>query len=230
MSSNPGDRYLASAQVAPWEGLDLEKGVNCWFALFHFVDAAKARTLYDLEVMGYSDNSLLSAAASEDEQVEFRVNAARRQNLENELTDELFRMLRSCKLVAKGLSSTGPLDAIRREIHPDRWEDLDLNVRESKASGQGLDVSSILIFNLPNLIDIASRKDARVPEALVRKWYQKRADEWPKDQKHPSCKQDVAAAKMEFLGKKGVTKRLIESIRGELAPEEWVLPGRRKEK
>ncbi len=60
-------------------------------------------------------------------------------------------------------------------------------------------------------------------KAKARRWYTKRKKEWPPDQKPPSRKEDIRAAKNEC--DEAVTYRFISKLRNELAPE-WTAKGR----
>lgn len=204
----------------PWQSLHPQKGVPCWEALFHFVNLSTAQTLFELDLQGYGDPNLLSPSASPADKDEFRLKARHLRRLEKDLSDGLFRMLRSGKLVAKGFSHSSALDAPRQAIDPERWDHLELDLRNSTAVGGGSEIVSILIFD-PNLKPKSPRASAaRVSPDQLRRWYVNRVKEWQGHVRHPSRAEDVAAAKAEF-GQDMVTNRQVWPLRDELAPDSW---------
>jgi hypothetical protein len=208
-----------------WERVKPAEGMPTWEALFHFVDPRRAVALYHLELGGYDDEEGIDHDWPAEDISDFRQKNFRHKWLLRELGHELYRKLRWGEVSASGFTNHSALDAPRRPIAPERWVDLDLNVRESAASGPGIEVTQILIF--------PRRRSATEPlssprhsPAAVRKWYQRHVKDYQAAGRIPSRDDDYADANREFGG--GVGRRAVQSLRRELAPDSWTRPGRRK--
>ncbi|MER8441499.1 hypothetical protein NKH36_34290, partial [Mesorhizobium sp. M1312] len=93
------------------------------------------------------------------------------------LNAELLGKLRRGELVAYGYSNQAPLDAPRRLIAAERWQELELDAKSSTASGPGIEVTQLRIY-LPGSAGRRRPDPARKshsPSAL-RKWYVERLE------------------------------------------------------
>jgi len=70
-------------------------------------------------------------------------------------------------------------------------------------------------------------KPRRPSPAGLRRWYERRVQQWPGGCKHPSAEQDWQDAKAEFHEHE-VSRDAIRALRNELAPPAWTAHGRRK--
>lgn len=207
------------------ESADPREGVTSWEALYHFIDKIKASELYELVLGGYDDESLIDPNWWPEERQEFERNAFRIRRLLMDMDGQVWRQLRLGELLAYGFSNLAPLDAGRRLILAERWQDLVLNLRESAASGPGIEITQILIFPGKKTEADNAKSSRRVfSDAALRRWYLDRIDTCAADQRRPSREDDYREANAEFKG--NVPKRTVEAVRRELAPAHWTRKGR----
>ncbi|WP_247416756.1 hypothetical protein [Bradyrhizobium sp. 159] len=147
---------------------------------------------------------------------------ARRQ-----LESEIFVKLIKGELVATGYAADTPLDSPRTKILPDRWRLLEPDFRESTAKGRGLEISGILVFR--NARDVSRTVGAkRHSQAELRRWYLGWISSNQESGNAPSRDEDLEAARERFG--EVVSRSTMRSLRKELAPGEWKLHGRRRER
>lgn len=207
------------------EKADLQAGVSSWEALYHYVDTRKAEELFELVLSGYGDKSLIDSNWSPEEREAFQTSAFRLRRLLMDMGSLLWKKLRRGELVAFGHSNLAPLDAPRHEIRPERWEDLELDLEASSASGPGIEITQILIFPSqlvpPEVEDGAARAFSA---AALRRWYRERVKTCRKSGRRPSREEDHRDANEDFEA--NVPKRAVEDLRRELAPRHWTQGGR----
>lgn len=208
----------------PWEKLNPAAGVPAWEALFHFVDQRRAADLFELDLCGYGDLSNVDPAWWPDERREFEIHNGRHYLGLLDLRAELWGKLLRGELIAYGFSNQAPLDAPRRPIAAERWHDLVIDVRNSTASGPGIEITQIRIHRPGAAVSLEASGKRYSPVAL-RQWYIDRIRTCDQAGRMPSREDDYQEANARFDGT--VPKRAVESLRRELAPEKWTRKGRR---
>lgn len=141
----------------------------------------------------------------------------------SELAASLLTRLRAGELISDGYDSRSPLDGPRRSIVADRWAALTPRFSDGSASGLGLHITGIRVFD--NARKTSSREPGRFSEADLRKWYASWVERNAREEKIPSRDDDYAAAKA--AGFKGATHAIMRRLRNGLAPENWTARGRR---
>jgi hypothetical protein len=222
---DPADEFFDDDDRPIWEKSDPAAGLSTWDALFHFVDRERAERLYELDLGGYGDPSVIDPLWWPEEQEEFNAGARELRRLQTDLESRLVRMLASGELIAKGFSNQTPLDGDRRHVNRERWLDLDLDLKESIATGPGIAITQILIFAASGPKADEPAKPAAFSAAALRRWYLDRIAACDAEGRQPSREDDYRDANAAF-GR--VPKRQVEAIRRELAPEAWTKKGRRK--
>lgn len=224
-SGNPDLEFFGDGRPY-WEKMDPSQGLPIWEALFHFVDPRLAVHLYDLDLSGYGDESNIDPLWWPEERAEFDKNAFLHGQSWRTLEHDLRWKLIDGELTAYGFSNQAPLDSPRRPIAPERWRDLDPDLKRSTASGPGIEVTQILVFRT-NAEPVSPAQQIKgYSEAELRRWYVNRIDEHNKLGEPPSRTEDYQAAKTAFGA--GVGRRAVESLRRELAPDAWTRRGRRR--
>jgi len=223
-SNDPPDNDEFFDDDAPpyWQAVNPADGLSTWLALYHFIDKRRAVELYELDLYGYADDPD-DFGLSDDERRDFARNARLRLQHIRFLGDELWRKLADGSLVATGFSNQGSLDAGRRPIAQERWQDLELRMKESSASGPGVEVTQLLIYPADQLRLPEPSSARRHSSAELRNWYLERVRSM--GNAAPSREDDHRDANARFGG--GVPKRAVEALRRELAPESWTRKGRR---
>jgi hypothetical protein len=210
-----------------WERLDPREGVPAWEALFHFVDREQAEDLFELDLEGYGDELNADPDWPSDQRLEFDRQHHRWRMHRLRLGSELWGKLLRGELVALGFSNQSPLDAPRRPVIAERWRDLELDVKASRAAGAGVVVTQIIVF-------AADKQSVSMPESPIRRysptalrdWYVKRVESCLRSGRQPSREDDYSEANTELSG--SIPKRAVEALRRELAPEEWTRKRRRR--
>lgn len=233
-------RYLAD--IRPWEdpvsiraGIrpdrrpwyargDVRAGVPTFEALYHFIDKARSEAFYRLDSLDYGNEHSPDPDWPEEELVEFDRCHLRWKLAKQSLEEALLNRLKSGELQARGFSSTAPLDGPRQLIAAERWRDLRLDLKTSSAVGAGLTVTQILITERPASPTIV-RTSSRVPADTVRKWYLGWISKNEAKGHAPARDEDEAAARLKFGDK--VTRKVLRTLRHELAPASWTKRGRR---
>lgn len=211
----------------PWYAqLEPAEGVPAWEALYHFIDADRSERFYRLDLMGYGDEGNRHPDWPDEELADFNSKHFHWKMEKAEFEHLLYWRLRKGKLIARGFSSTSALDAPRQEIAGERWADLELDIRKSKASGPGIDMTQILVFDPSRLKKRSTKSMVRVSAARLRAWYNKRITEFSCLGKTPSREDDDKAARKMFG--KSVSRSPVRTLRRELAPQSWTQKGRRK--
>lgn len=221
------DEFFPDPDSRPaWEKRDPASGLSTWDALYHFIDSRMATELYELDLSGYGDEANIDPGWWPDERRDFDLNNFRYRDRLRELQARLWGKLLRGELIAYGYSNQAPLDAPRRAIIAERWEDLVLAARESTASGNGIEVTQIRVF-LPGSsgMDGAPRARKSYARTELRKWYLDRIGDCAKSGRLPSRDDDYREANARFGG--SVPKRAVQELRRELAPESWKRKGRR---
>lgn len=213
-------------QPPVWEKLDPKKGLPVWEALFHFVDRRMAAELFELDLSGYGDLDNLDPSWWPDERREFEqkygLHCLRLLDLQAQIWGKLLRG----ELVAYGFSNQAPLDAPRRSIAAERWLDLELGAKSSTASGPGIEVTQLLIYEPGRQGSPEARSSSkRYSTAELREWYADRILGCHREGRRPSREDDYREANARFEGV--IPKRAVESLRRELAPDSWRRKGRR---
>jgi len=196
-------------------------------ALRRWCDPVTGQEMRRLASEGYNGPTVISRSSNLES--EYYRNIIRYCELRSQQEAELLEKLRAGRLVAVGYDSRLPIDAPPIAIPSGRWpRALSLNFSESTATGGGLTVLDIQIFEgLPDLARAPPVRSGRaVSQAKVVSWYL----EWVKKNsllgKAPSRKEDMAAAR-EIFGTH-VTRELLRELRRDVSPEEWRRSGRRK--
>ena len=210
-----------------WEKLDPKDAMPMWEGLYHFVDRDKAVQLFELDQDGYGDETNIDPSWWPDERKEFDTKAFRHRLLLIELKGRLWGKLQRGDVVAFGYSSQSPLDAPRRPIRADRWKEFQFDVRRSSASGPGLEVTQILIKTMLETTEVVTSPKTAYSAADLRRWYVKRLEECAHDGRRPSREDDHKDANSAM--KAHVSKRVVEALRRELAPDSWKRRGRRRQ-
>lgn len=211
-----------------WEKMDPKAGLPVWEALFHFVNAALAVQLYELDLFGYGDRDTIDPDWWPAERQGFEKNNFLHTMKWQDLTTHLEEKLRKGELIAYGFSSHGPLDAPRSAVSPERWRDLTIDLKRSAAFGPGLEVTQLRIYAPAAEDAIAPVADrARgYSEAMLRRWYRERVGAFVAGGPIPSRADDYREAR-EMFGS-AVGKRAVAQLRRELAPDLWTRKGRRR--
>ena len=140
-----------------------------------------------------------------------------------------FRLLRNLitgKLVATGHAATDALDEPARTIAADRWRTLVPDFEKSSATGPGVVVGGVLVFQTRPKPAAAGAAPRQVAQRKLRVWYIRWIQTNLADGKQPSREVEWAAAR-DALGT-SVSRERLRELRRELAPEEWRRLGRRK--
>lgn len=239
------ERYLAD--LRPWEdpeeirrGIrpdrrpwyargDVKAGVPTAETFYHHIDREQAARYFALDLMGYGDQGNRDEDWPEEELIRYDSEHWEFKRLKTSLKERLERKLRGGDLLARGFSSNAALDSPRQVIAPERWKDLDLDVKASTATGPNLTITQILIFRpLQQLPEMpAKRSIGRTPPDQTRAWYVKWISANEASGTVPTRDKDEAAARAEFGDK--VTRSTLRALRRELAPASWTMRGRRRE-
>lgn len=216
-----GSPTLRDRSLNPyWEKLDPKEGLPTWEALYHFVDREKAVALYRFA----AGNPEANCTNRPTKPVTFRIKGGTRSV--HEVIDQLVQKLRTGELRARGFVSHAAIDAPRQDIHRDRWGDLELDARASRACGPGFVISQILVFAAePSQAEGWSAKKQYSSVAL-RAWYIGRLERLLAADEKSTRDEDYLAANADFAGR--VPKRPLGELRKELAPASWTQGGRPK--
>ncbi len=237
------ERYLAD--LRPWEdpeeigkGIkpdrrpwyargDVKAGVPAVEAFYHHIDGKQAARYFALDLMGYGDEANRDDEWPAEELVRYDSEHREYKRLKMSLEERLEKKLKDGDLQARGFSSNAALDSSRQSIAPERWKDLDLDVKTSTATSPNLTITQILIFRpLQQPPEMpAKRSIGRTPPDQVRVWYLKWLATNVARGTGPKRKNDEAAARAVFGDK--VTRDTIRALRRELAPASWTKRGRR---
>lgn len=230
ITGDPSDSWDWQTGPSALEMIDVAKGVTTWDALYFFVNKDLANEAFELELSGYNDESLLEYNMWPEERREFEVSAFRLRHLLIRLEGALWRKFRTGELIARGYSNFAALDAPRQDIAPERWNDLELDVRRSCARGPGIEITQILVFDPDRETAQAHQSSgtARYSRQALRDWYKKRVDAKVSSGERSSREEDYQEVNTAFAGH--VPRRAVEEVRRELAPGHWKRGGRPRRK
>ena len=210
---------------------DSAHGLPTWDALYHLVDPSTARLLHELDkhVQGL-DARLLTLKVPPsgwwtDEEKEQRQLLLQHQRVLRQLSNTLLAKLQSGELVAEGFASTAPIDAPRRKVPAERWLDLNLDVINSRAHGEGVQISKLLVTTPGPRHPRGQLPSARVSEAVLRDWYKNRQVQLVSAGATSSADEDFQAAK-EMFGTK-VSRERVRKLRRDFVPDDWKKRGRK---
>ena len=207
------------------EPVDLAKGISTWMALYHYIEAPRAERFYELDLKGFGEEQMWDPDGPLEDRLEFSSNHHRWKEDRKELERQIYWALREGRLVAKGYNSNAPIDAPRQAIPVDRWKDLKLDMKQSIATGSGIVVTQLLVFDPRREKPEPARWRARVSPAALRAWYLEWIGRCEAERKIPTREDDFSEAKMKFAD--AVTRQHLRELRRELGPESWKKKGRR---
>lgn len=205
-----------------WEKLDPSDGLPTWEALYHFVDPERAVQAYRYAAEHPAADYHYDPTGPGAFRIKFGLRGI------HALSNQLVQKLKTGELRARGFANHAALDAPRQEIHKDRWGDLELNVWASRARGSGYEISRILVFDAQPSSAEGRPGKKQYSSAALRAWYIERVKRLVAANKKSARNEDYMDAKADFAGR--VTKRPVEALRKELAPESWRKGGRPKTK
>ena len=221
---DPGDRRGMWQLVGPDTGLTLRQAMLCY-------DGENlAERFLDLEAQGFAgDPPMLYDVDGWPTPREvlslFRVRARQLSEARSRLEYCLTANLATGALTSTGYSAGDPLDEPARTIAPDRWRMLTPDFETSHATGAGVLVTGILVFQV-RTNRTTEAAPTRFSPAKARVWYQQWVKENTTAGTQPSRQADLDAARKALGG--GIPRDVIRDLRRELAPEAWKSSGRRK--
>ncbi|MCK1361221.1 hypothetical protein [Bradyrhizobium sp. 199] len=209
-------------QVKPKDGLPL------WEAMLFYGNQFDAEMAWSRRLDGFDGPPFYPFdEMSREEQREYNAGSMQFERARRQLESEIHGKLLRGELVATGYAADTPLDSPPTKILPDRWRLLEPDYRESTAKGGRLEISGILVFSGDR--DIPKTLGAkRHSLAELRRWYSSWISSNRESGNAPSRDDDLEAARERFG--EGVSRSTLRSLRKELAPDEWKLHGRRRER
>lgn len=211
----------------PWYAqLEPAEGVPVWESLYHFIDADRSERFYLLDLMGYGDEANRNRDWPDEELADFNSKHFHWNIEKDEFEHLLYLQLRNGQLIARGFSSTSALDAPRQVVAPERWVDLELDIKNSRASGPGVEITQLLVFDSFQSVAKPAKSMVRTPCSKLRDWYSKWIVKCQLNGKIPTRDEDYRAAQEVF--KDRVVRRPVWALRRELAPHSWTQKGRRR--
>jgi hypothetical protein len=150
------------------------------------------------------------------------------QRVLQQLSTALLAKLQSGELVAEGFASTAPIDAPRRRVPADRWSDLKLDVINSRADGEGFQISKLLVTRPGQRHRESNLPAARVREAVLRDWYKSRYNQLVEAGATSTGEEDFQAAKEKFGAK--ISRERVREVRKDFVPDDWMKQGRKRKR
>jgi hypothetical protein len=211
-----------------WRRVNPEAGLPLWEAMLFYGDPITPEAAATRKLEGFDQPPFYPfEEMTREEQREYNAGSHQLERTSRDLQYEILEKLRAGKLFATGYASNARLDEPPARIFADLWRLLELDVWNSAAKGNGIEISGILIFKSKRrAASLVVHK--RHSPAEFRRWYRDWVSCNLQKSYLPSRDEDLKAAQEKFGDK--VHRPTLRALRKELAPDEWKVRGRRRQK